>query len=379
MRIGVFCHNYPPHPGGLEVVAQAIATAEARLHDVLVVTTAWQGLRGLRQENGVQVARLPAIHLAERFDVPYPLPFGPGVSGAMRLSGDREVLHAHGALYATTLMACRLRRRLRARLVLTEHVGFVAYGSPVVNALQRLAWATVGNFVLRRTDVVVVYNERVRRALQTRYPSARVEFIGNGVDTERLRPVSDGDRQRLRAELGLGQDDTLALFVGRNSKKKNLDRVLAMPRPDHRLAVVGGHPDLPPDVLDLGVVPHERLGNYYQACDFFIHAATGEGFPFAVQEAMAHGLPVALLWDPGYAALLDRQAVAAADDFPDLALAVDRLARSREYRDKIGRAGRAWAQTSWSLEAAASRYLDLYSRILSESDSQLRSLRAGLT
>jgi glycosyltransferase involved in cell wall biosynthesis len=358
VKIGLFCHNYPPHPGGLEVVAEAIAVAQACTHDVQVLTTAWADRRGESREHGLTVHRLPATHFAERLDVPYPVPLGPGLAGAQRAMLDRDVLHAHGALYATTLLACRVHRRTGAPLLLTEHVGFVDYGRAVVNAVQRLAWRTVGRHVLSHVGAVVVYNERVQAALHAAYPALRIEFIGNGVDLAEEPPDAD-ERRRLRGRLGLPGDRPLALFVGRRSKKKNLDRVLAMERHGYRLAVVGGHPDLPPDVVDLGVVPHAALMDFYRAADLLVHAATGEGFPFAVQEAMASGLPVALLWDAGYAKVLDRGVVAAADDFSALARAVESLAADTELRAAIARAGHRWAQSQWSLAATAERYLAL--------------------
>jgi hypothetical protein len=37
----MLCSNYPPHPGGLEVMVQNLARGLARRHEVTVVTSAF--------------------------------------------------------------------------------------------------------------------------------------------------------------------------------------------------------------------------------------------------------------------------------------------------------------------------------------------------
>ena len=365
-RIGIFTHNYPPHPGGLEVIVHALATHQARDHDVVVMTTAWQGRRGVSLEDGVHVHRLPALHITESWDVPYAVPLGPGVGSAMAAMANRTALHAHGSLYATTLAAVRAKRRSGCPLIVTEHVGFVQYRSRVINLIQSLAWATVGRFVVRQAEALVAYNARVHDWLVQRFPSKIVRFIGNGVDRAAFSPATAERRRELRAQLGLPQDQVLALFVGRRSGKKNLDQVLAMPRRGWQLVVCGAERQLPTEAINLGLLPHHAMPELLASVDMMIHAATGEGFPVAVQEAMATGLPVVLLWDPGYSRSLDRECVAAGLDLASLAGLLEGLASSAEARKSLGEAARAWATGKWSWQNTVDSYLDLYASLRRE-------------
>lgn len=359
MRIGITTHNYPPHLGGLETVVRELARGFARVgHEVIVVTTAWEGRMGVAIEDNVTVHRLPAWHGSEARGVPYAAPFGPGVPRAFAALRRCDVLHAHGSLYLTTLLALAARRR-GVQLFVTEHVGFVPYSSKLVNLVQRAAWLLVGRPVVRRSAKVVAMNSRVHDWLRSRFGDKAV-FIANGVDTATFSPRSGPDRRAARVRLGLPPDSVLALFVGRAAQKKNLEALLRFPRTGFRLVVCGAKRSLGGDVIDLGTLPHETMPDLFAAADFLLHPATGEGFPVAIQEAMASGLPVAVLWDSGYAGSIDRGVVTAADSLDELAHAADGLAASPDRRKDFGRRARAFAVQFWSWDAAVTRYLDLF-------------------
>ena len=357
----MLCHNYVPHPGGLEVMVQNLVHGLARRHEVTLVTSAYGGAVGRSVEHGVVVHRVPALHTTERVGIPYPVPTGVGLRAALEALESADVVHAHGGLYAHTIHADRAARRHNVPLVITEHVGFVEYGNRLVNGLEALAWSMVGDGIMARANAVVTYNSRVQRWLQARYAGKDVRFIGNGVDTASFRPRSPSDRTRLRRSFGLPDDRPLVLFAARASEKKNLDDVLEITRDEFHLVVCGAERGLKRDRLtDLGVVPYARMAELFGCVDAMVHASTGEGFPLAVQEALAAGVPLALLWDPGYAGSLDRSVVAACDTIEALGPAVRALATDDVLRARLSRAGRAWTESKWSWDATVAAYEQLY-------------------
>src|SRR5689334_11878054 len=101
MRIGMLCHNYPPHPGGLEVMVRNLSSGLARRHEVTLVTSAFADAEGRTVEDGMVVFRVPAFHATERIGIPYPVPVGSTLSAGLRALTSVDLLHAHGALYAT--------------------------------------------------------------------------------------------------------------------------------------------------------------------------------------------------------------------------------------------------------------------------------------
>lgn len=362
-HLAVFCHNYPPHPGGLEVMVQTVARGLARRHRVTLVTSGWGGERGVAQEEGVEVHRLPAVHVSEGWSVPYPVPWGPGAVRAMRRVAGADLFWAHGALYVHTVTAALLARRRRRPLVLTEHVGWVPYQSRLIRAIQRVAWALPGRFTLASAAAATTYNERVVGWLEGRRPALPVTYIGNGVDLAAFRP-RPAERLALRRRLGLPEDELLVLFVGRASVKKNLEALLALPRHGYQLVVCGGARRLPEDVINRGLVPHAEMPDLYAAADLMVLPSVGEGFPLAMQEALAAGLPLVLLWDEGYRRWLDPEVVAPCRQLAELGERLEALVADTDRRAELARQARRWAEERWSWEATVERYEELFEGLL---------------
>jgi glycosyltransferase involved in cell wall biosynthesis len=356
----MFVSNYLPHPGGLEVMVWNLASGLARRHDVVLVTSAYGGKSGVSREDGMTVHRLPATHITERLGVPYPMPIGPALRAAWNDVKGSTIVHAHGALYAQSLLARALARREGAPFVLTEHVGFVKYSSNVLNDIQRVAWSVIGFPLVRGADAVVTYNARVHEQL-TRDSGRHVHYVGNGVDVERFRPRSVEERRALRRSFGLPEEGVLALFAGRESEKKNLDVLIRAERDGYTLVVCGWERNLAgPALVDLGVVPYARMADLYSCADVMLHPASGEGFPLAVQEALASGLPVVLLWDEGYARWMPRSLVVACDAPTEVPTRMRELARDAARRAELGDAGRYWAREKWSWDATVAAYERIY-------------------
>jgi D-inositol-3-phosphate glycosyltransferase len=367
LRVAMFVSNYLPHPGGLEVMVWNLARGLARRHDVVLVTSAYDGTRGVSREDGMTVHRLPALHVTVRLSVPYPVPMGPGLRAALRDVRGAQVVHAHGALYAQSILARALAGHAGTPFVLTEHVGFVTYSSALLNAVQRFAWRTIGFPLVRAADAVVTYNARVHERLG-RDSGREIEFVGNGVDVARFHDRPIEERRALRRSFGLPEDATLALFAGRDSPKKNLDVLLRAQRDAYTLVVCGWERNLEgASLVDLGVVPYSRMADLFACVDVMVHPASGEGFPLAVQEAVASGLPIVMLWDEGYARWMPRSLVDACDSVDEVPARLTALAGDPARRADMARAGREWAQQHWSWEATIAEYERIYRKALSDS------------
>jgi glycosyltransferase involved in cell wall biosynthesis len=365
MRIGVLAHNYPPHPGGLEVMVENVSARLAERHEVVVVTAAWADAPRLESRGRLRIHRLPALHHTERRGVPYPVVYGPGVAAALRELSTCDVLHAHGALYVGSLAAERLARIRRMPMVLTEHVGFVPYSSALVVGIEKAAWALIGDRVVTASSAIATYNARVQQWMQHRYPRRDVLFVGNGVDCAQFRPLEGVERREARASFGLPADAVLVLYAGRATEKKNFPTVRAIPRRGFQLVACGADRRLDePGIIDLGVVQHERMAALYGAVDLFVLASVGEGFPLSLQEAMASGCPAVVLWDAGYSTSLDRVVVQACETLDQIGPAVQALVAGSDARAELSRRARRWAMERWSWEATVSAYERIFTGLV---------------
>jgi glycosyltransferase involved in cell wall biosynthesis len=142
-------------------------------------------------------------------------------------------------------------------------------------------------------------------------PAAKVARIPNPIDLDVWRPL---DRRAARTALGLPDDATVGVWHGAvYLETKGLDLLVdgwgrltgTRPQLNLRLLLVGGGSDAPRlrrlierhgvtavSFHDRWVHDRETLRQYLCAADFYVLPSRSEGFPNALIEAMACGLPV---------------------------------------------------------------------------------------
>ena len=299
VRVTLVSHYYPAHRGGVERIAGQLAERLA-LASVAQITWHASDCDPPPQLAGVQCTAASSWNGFERsLGFPYPL----WTPGALRRLGrdaaGATVVHLHDCLYLPNLVAFIAAKLAGRRVVVTQHIGFVPYRNPVLRIALATANRLIGGFVLGRATQVVFESETVRR-----YFARFVRFrkppllVPNGVDTQAFVPADPARREALRARLGVKAGTPLFLFIGRFVEKKGIGvlRTLAERIP-HAHWIVAGWGPLDPQAWGLpnvSVVRSPAIGELpalYQAADLFVLPSAGEGFPLAVQEAMACGTP----------------------------------------------------------------------------------------
>ena len=165
---------------------------------------------------------------------------------------------------------------------------------------------------LQGLDHVIAVSESLRQvALDLGVPPERTTVVGNGVDTQRFRPL---DRREARRRLGLGKRDRVLITVGGLVERKGFHRVMeVMPAlsrefPDLRYLVVGGpcregdwserlrslagELGIADRVHFTGPLPPDELSGPLSAADLFVLATRNEGWANVILESMACGTPV---------------------------------------------------------------------------------------
>lgn len=301
-------HHYPPHVGGLEVVAERQAQSMVeRGHRLIVLTSRIGSMPHVEEpQSGLKVVRVACSHLLEKlFFIPFPL-FSPGIiSVAWKQLRNADVVHIHDVFYLSSWVAAVLSKIAAKPVVLTQHVALVEHPSWFVMWIQRLVYATVGRWIFGRARHIIVYNENVRTFLLGRgVPEKRIACLSNGINVEMFRPCSAGERSDIRDRYGLPLGRPLVLFVGRLVQKKGFEILLNAADPHFDLVFIGpgeaSSDGCKHGVHWLGALDQAKAAEVYRACDVFACPSMGEIFTLVMQEAMASGLPVITTDEPAY-------------------------------------------------------------------------------
>ena len=243
------------------------------------------------------------------------------------------------------------------------------------------------NARLSRRSAAIVYNSGIARSQheQRGFDKSKGVLIPNGVDVGKFA----GDvaaRRGLREAMAIDEDVIVAVAVGRANAIKGHEVLLAAVRiaansgvPLHFLLVGEGVTwDAPPyayyrdeaDVQECVTLAGSRhdIPDVLMAADLFVSSSWTEGFPNAVAEAMAAGLPC-VVTDVGDSALLagDTGRIVDPGNPQALADAVVAIAMAEpSKRHRLGAAARDRVRREFSMQAMCQRYRDLY-----------RSLQAG--
>ena len=214
------------------------------------------------------------------------------------------------------------------------------------------------------------------------------EGSSNGVDVQRFSPGPSDVRTRLK----IPEDAPVLGFVGRLTRDKGIPELteafdtILKAEPQAHLLLVGWF-DAAEDALGANVrariVRHPRIhctgfvadtAPYYRAMDLMVLASWREGFPNAVLEAAATGIPVittactgsrdsvvpevtGLLVPPGYPAAISEAAL--------------KLLRDPARRSAMGKAARAWICEHFSDERVLRLAVSFYKSLLNPMQADL--------
>jgi glycosyltransferase involved in cell wall biosynthesis len=320
--LGISQYVYPDSFGGVERVAyETTRRLAARGHDVHVVgQRTSEGTPDTERMFGITLHRYGGHGTTRRFagrTVGALRSSRPVIEKLIReLNFDVVLPHHYFPYYAYI----DLTRSKPAPEVMTFHASFWrelrlegaerSLGKPLETIFFGGLAHRTERVCLGRADRVVVLSEFSREQLSNYYPfaSSKVRRIPGGVDLERFRPA--GDRDGVRASLGLPSGRPVLFTVRRLVPRMGVGNLLkalyaiGSSVPDFLLVVAGSgrlESDLRAQASSLGLndrvrfvgfVDDDELVRYYQSADLFVLPSLAfEGFGMVTLEALACGTP----------------------------------------------------------------------------------------
>jgi glycosyltransferase involved in cell wall biosynthesis len=283
---------FPPHIGGMEVVAQDVSVELARRGYPVEVLTSDIGIQDEPRaffERGYRLRRLVSFEYAHT-PLMWTLPL------RLMMLPRNTILHVHLAQVLIPEIALCVAKVKRFPFVVHFHLDVEPSGT--------LGWLFLWYkkhilpFVLQKADRVIVFSKEQETFVHERYgvKTASIRVIPNGIKRESVA-VSTSDELHTPMQI---------LYVGRLTVQKRLERLIeAIPLLGFSVSVtiVGDGEDreklealaqekCPGVVTFEGKKTLEEARAYFAEADIFVIPSDKEGMPIAVIEAMTAGLPV---------------------------------------------------------------------------------------
>jgi glycosyltransferase involved in cell wall biosynthesis len=373
------CYLMPPLYGGAGAQALGLARELTDMGIKVCALTARleRGLKRRETVGGVQIHRLGVPAAGPLRAVIF------SISAAMELIRRRKgikVVHIHGAyLHAVPIMFIARRLGIQCIVKMSMH----GTDDPETTRRRRLGKLLLHS--LQSTDAVVSISSELTAAYRkSGLPPGHLMEIPNGADTTRFRPSSQDERAAIRDRLGLPRNALITVFTGAVQRRKGVDTLLrawkpvSEKHPEALLILVGPVDEMEQDAekeltTALKTSEHttavgfrENVEDYLRASDVFVLPSRMEGLSNSLIEAMACGLPAIAGNISGNTNLIDHGAngyTFETGDTDELARRIEELFDNPETRERMGRLGRAKAESEYSIKRTADMYRSLYDRL----------------
>lgn len=224
-----------------------------------------------------------------------------------------DIVHSQCEFFSYQF-ASRIARITGAPIVHTYHTLYEQYVTSYLVASKRFSDAFV-KFLsrkrLKNARTIIAPTQKVENTLLSYGLTSPIEIVPSGISlSQHQQRLTPEERQSRRAELGIGEQHQVLLNLGRLGGEKNLGELIDLfaearkQNENLKFLIVGDGParkeleeqsrqlGVEAHVIFTGMVPPNRVQEYYQLGDVFVSASTSETQGLTYIEAAANGLPL---------------------------------------------------------------------------------------
>lgn len=373
MKILHVIRQYKPVIGGMENFVENLAVqlkGKGIESEVLTLNTDFSnGERFPESEviNGIKVRRIPYFGSRR-----YPIALS-----AINYLQEFDLIHIHGVDFLLDYLA-GLKPFHKKPMILSTHGGF--FHTKRFYLYKKLHFHTMTKLSLRNMRWIVANSEPDYETFKPISPE-RIEMIENGINFNHYHTIAEK-----------GGEPNRFIFVGRFSKNKRIDKLLALIEqlksdfPDVQLSIVGKDYDNLKDefmneIMRYGIAEHvtiyealseENLLKEMSRATYFISASEYEGFGLSSLEAMAAGRVAFLSPIPSFKKMISDGRNGYLVDFEDMESAAEKVKQvlRKGMQENIRLAGVETArQNSW--ETIVNKFIQMYEMIQNEDQASV--------
>lgn len=315
MKVLITTDLYTTNTNGVVTsVRNLIEELTKKGHEIRVITVS-EKLKSYKKDNIYFIKSIPlgAVYPDVRMPVSYRHRYLREL-----IQWKPDVIHSQ-CEYFSYQFAGYISRKTGAPIVHTYHTLYEQYVTYVCPS-QRIGSylvAKLSKFRLRKADAVVAPTQKVENVLKNYGLQNAIHVIPSGIALEQHKQrITEQERLEKRRELGIPDDHTVLLNLGRLGTEKNLNELVEMFAVAHahhsklKLLIVGDGPakkdleeaaarlGVADQVIFTGMVAPGDVHKYYQLGDIFVSASTSETQGLTYIEAAANGLPLLCRRDP---------------------------------------------------------------------------------
>ncbi|OGC25366.1 hypothetical protein A2291_03080 [candidate division WOR-1 bacterium RIFOXYB2_FULL_42_35] len=296
-----------------------------------------------------------------------------------------DIVHIHGACTPFTYAAILAARLFGKKIV----VKLTLFGDDDPYSLSQRRCGKIFLRVLSWVNRIIGLSEVFRHSyLKTGLPSKAYSQIPNGVDTQKFSPLESLEqKQKSKKQLGFDLNCKILVFVGAICKRKGVDFLVdvfsRVAQNDQSVSLVLVGPVEDEDYLTeikqkvhqwggdkrlVFIGKTDNVEDFLKIADVFVFASLREGFPNALVEAMACGLPVVVSNIQGIT-----EAIVASGqegflippgDSAAFTVALTKLLSNEKLASQMGGQARRKIEKKFSISSVAERYLLVYNDLL---------------
>ena len=315
MKVLITTDLYTTNTNGVVTsVRNLMEELEKKGHEVRVLTVS-EKLRSHKEDN---IYYIKSVSLGVVYpDVRMPISYRHRYLWEL-IDWNPDVIHSQCEFFSYQF-ASYISKKTGAPIVHTYHALYEQYVTYVLPS-QRLGEYFIGKLSkmrLKHADVIVAPTQKVEHVLRNYGIQNSIQVIPSGIALEKHKvQMPAEERQARRQALGIPEDHTVLLNLGRLGTEKNLTellQLLSMELTHNKkvtLLIVGDGParqeleemadhlGIRDHVVFTGMVPPDEVHTYYQLGDIFVSASTSETQGLTYVEAAANGLPLLCRRDP---------------------------------------------------------------------------------